>query len=303
MPLNPDAAAFLKAMENIPQPPDVTVQEFRDAAARLMKPADPLPIGRIEDRTIKGGDGQPMVVRIYTPEGPGPFPGIVWIRGGSFTRTTLDQIDPVRRLAAKLTGAVVISVDQRLSPEAQYPAPMNDGDAAARWTFANAAELNIDPKLIGIAGESSGGNIAAALAVRARDRGNPPFAFQLLFAPLTDASLSCPSINEFEDGYILTKRQLVWAYNQYAPGVSRTDPAISPMLTPDLKNMPPAVIVTIENDPVRDEGERYAARLREAGVTVKHARVDGMVHHFPGPQSMMTFFGMLKELLGEISKR
>jgi len=119
MPLNPDAAAFLKAMESIPQPPEATVQEFRDAAAQLMKPSDPMPIGKVEDRTIKGGDGQPLMVRIYTPEGAGPFPGIVWIRGGSFTRTTLDQVDSIRRLAAKLTGTVVVSVDQRLSPESR----------------------------------------------------------------------------------------------------------------------------------------------------------------------------------------
>lgn len=303
MPLHPDAAAFLKAMANIPQPPEATVQEFRDAAARLMKASDPLPIGRVEDRIIKGGDGQPLTLRIYTPEGKGPFPGIVWIRGGSFTRTTLEQLDPIRRLAAKMTGCVVISVDQRLSPEAHYPAPLNDGDAAAQWVFAHAGEIDVNPERIGIAGESSGGNIAASLAVRARDRRSPRFAFQLLFAPLTDATLSCPSIKEFEDGYVLTKRQLIWAYEQYAPGVARTDPGISPLLTPNLQNMPPAVIVTIESDPVRDEGERYVQRLRDAGVEVKHARIEGMVHHFPGPQSMMTFFGLLKALLGELDAR
>ena len=303
MPLHPDAAAFVKAMQAIPQPPDASVQEFRDAAARLVKPGDPLPIGAVEDKVIQGGDGQPLRLRIYTPEGSGPFPAIVWIRGGSFTRTTLEQMDPLRRLAAKLTGSVVISVDQRLSPEAQYPAPLDDADAAAQWAFAHAAEINVKPGSIGIAGESSGGNIAAALAVRARDRGRPRFAFQLLFAPLTDASLSCASTKEFEDGYILTKRQLVWAYEQYAPGVPRTDPGISPMLTPELGDMPPAVIVTIENDPVRDEGERYAERLRDAGVKVRHARIAGMVHHFPGQQAMMTFFGLFNELLTELGAK
>lgn len=303
MSLHPDAAAFLKAMESIPQPPEATVQQFRDAAARLMKPGDPLPIGKVEDQLITGGEGQPLRLRIYTPEGDGPFPAIVWIRGGSFTRTTLEQMDPLRRLAAKMTGCVVISVDQRLSPEAQYPAPLDDGDAAAQWTFAHAADLNVKPNCIGVAGESSGGNIAAALAVRAHGRGSPTFAFQLLFAPLTDASLSCASVSEFEDGYVLTKRQLIWAYEQYAPGVPRTDPGISPMLARDLHQMPPAVIVTIENDPVRDEGEHYAARLREAGVKVKHARIEGMVHHFPGQQSMMTFFGLFNELLGELAAK
>ena len=206
----------------------------------------------------------------------------------------------MRRLACKLTNSVVVSVDQRLSPEAQYPAPLNDGDAAAQWTFANAAAINAMPNLIGIAGESSGGNIAASLALKARDRGSPRFAFQFLFAPLTDASLSSPSVKEFDDGYVLTKRQLVWAYEQYAPNVSRTDPGISPVLAKDLSNMPPAVVITIENDPVRDEGELYVKRLREAGVTVRHARIEGMVHHFPGPEAMMTFFTLCKDTLKEL---
>jgi acetyl esterase len=303
MPLHPDAATFLKAMENIPQPPEATVQEFRDAAARLIRPGDPLPIGKVEDKTITGGGGQPLAIRIYTPEGTGPFAAVVWIRGGSFTRTTLDQMDPVRRLAAKLIGAIVVAVDQRLSPETRYPAPLDDADAAAQWTFVHAAEIGVDPRRIGVAGESSGGNIAAALAQRARARGPTAFAFELLFAPLLDASLSSPSIEEFADGHVLTRRQLVWAYEQYAPGVPRTDPGISPLLAPDLSGMPPTVIVTIENDPVRDEGERYAARLRNAGVTVKHARIDGMVHHNPGPQAMPTFFGLAKEVIAGLGPK
>jgi acetyl esterase len=303
MPLHPDAAAFLKAMESIPQPPEATVQEFRDAAARLIRPGEPLPIGKVEDRMIEGGNGQPLAIRIYTPEGVGPLAAIVWIRGGSFTRTTLDQMDPIRRLAAKLTGAIVVAVDQRLSPETHYPGPLDDADAAAQWTFANATAIGADPKRIGVAGESSGGNIAAALAQRARKRGVTAFAFELLFAPLLDASLSSPSIEEFADGYILTKRQLVWAYEQYAPGVPHTDPGISPLLASDLTGVPPTVIVTVENDPVRDEGERYAARLREAGVTVKHAGIDGMVHHNPGPQAMPTFFGLAKELIAGLGPR
>lgn len=299
MPLHPDAAAFLRVMQDIPQPPEATVQEFREAAARLIKPGDPLPIGKVEDRTITGGDGQPLAIRIYTPEGSGPFAAIVWIRGGSFTRTTLDQMDPIRRLAAKMTGCVVVAVDQRLSPEARYPGPLNDADAAAQWTFTHAAEIDVDPERIGVAGESSGGNLAAALAVRAHDRGSPPFAFQFLYAPLVDASLSCPSVEAFEDGYVLTKRQLVWAYEQYAPDVPRTDIGISPLFAPNLKGMPATVIVTIENDPVRDEGERYAERLRQAGVKVKHTRIEGMVHHFSGPAAMPTFFGLIKELVNE----
>jgi acetyl esterase len=304
MALSAEAQAFLEAMKNVPQPPDMTVAEFREAAARLMKAAgDPLPIAKVEDRVIKGGDGQPLTLRIYTPEGAAPFPGVVWMRGGSFTRTTLDQVDPLRRLTAKLTGCVVISVDQRLSPEAHFPQPLEDGEAAVNWVTANAKEFNIDATRIGIGGESSGGNLATSIALRARDRGAPKLAFQFLFGPLTDASLSSPSIKQFEDGYVLTKRQLEWAYDQYAPGVPRTDPGISPLLAKDFSKLPPTAIITVENDPVRDEGERYAQRLREAGVFVAHARIDGGVHHFSGPQALPTFFAQCTEVLKHIGAK
>lgn len=300
MTLHPDAAAFLKAMENIPQPPEATVQEFRDAAARLVRTDPPLEIGSVMDATISGGDGQPLRLRIYTPEGDGPFPAAVWTRGGSFTRTTIEQMDPLRRATAKFVGCVVIAVDQRLSPEAAYPDPLNDAEAALLWTFANADDLRLDSARIGVGGESSGGNLAAALAGR-RHRGDGPApAFQFLFAPLVDASLSSPSIEEFEDGFVLTKRQLVWAYEQYARGTERTDPEISPLLASDYAGMAPAAIVTIENDPVRDEGELYARRLEEAGVLVKHVRIDGMVHHFPGPDAMPKFFGVCRDLLASM---
>lgn len=302
MPLHPDAAAFLKAMESVPQPPEASVQESRDAVARLVRPGEPLPIGKVEDRVIAGGDGQPLTLRIYTPEGTGPFAAIVWIRGGSFTRTTLDQMDPIRRLAAKMTGCVIAAVDQRLSPEVHYPAPLDDADAAAQWVFAHAAEIGVDPKRIGVAGESSGGNIAAVLAQRAARRGSPAFAFELLFAPLLDATLSSLSIEEFADGYVLTRRQLVWAYEQYAPGVPHDDPGISPLLAADLRGLPPTIVVTIENDPVRDEGERYVARLRQAGIAVEHARIEGYVHHNPGPQAMPTFFGLVTKLLAGLGQ-
>jgi acetyl esterase len=269
----------------------------------LIRPGEPIPIGKVEDREIEGGDGQPMAVRVYTPEGSGPFPGALWIRGGSFTRTTLDQLDPLRRATAKATGCVIVAVDQRLSPEARYPAPLEDADAAAGWLFENAAALGIKPGCIGVAGESSGGNLAASLAMRSRDRGSRAFAFQLLYAPLTDASLSCPSVEEFAEGYVLTRRQLVWAYEQYAPGVDRADPGISPVLAPDLTGMPPTVVVTIEYDPVRDEGERWVGRLREAGVVVKHERIGGGVHHFGGPEAQPTFLRLINELLKEIGAR
>jgi acetyl esterase len=145
-------------------------------------------------------------------------------------------------------------------------------------------------------GESSGGNLAAAMTFLARDNGRPKISFQLLIEPLLDAHCSMPSVDEFADGYVLTKRQLIWMYQQYAPGVSPDNPLLSPLRAPDLHGLPPAAIVTIEYDPVRDEGEQYAERLKAAGVPVFHTRIAGMVHHFPGPEAMPTAARLLQEL-------
>jgi len=297
MPLHPDARAFLDKMAGSPQPEDTSIEEFRRAASALVAVGPPLQIGRVADIAIAGGDSQPMNVRVYTPEGTGPFPVVVWVHGGSFVRGTLDMFDVGRRAFTKASGCIVVSVDQRLSPEAQFPAPLNDGYAAFTWAVSHAAELGGDPALVGVAGESSGGNLAAALALMARDKSGPKPAFQLLVEPLLDARCDTPSMNELAQGYILTKSQLVWAYQQYAPNVPRDNPLISPLCATNLRGLPPTVIVTLEYDPVRDDGELYAARLAEAGVTVSNVRIAGMLHHFPGPDFIPTSARLLRELI------
>jgi acetyl esterase len=297
MPLHPEARAFIATMSDLPQPPDVTVQQFREAANKLVQVGSPLPIGRVEDRIIRGGSGQDLRIRLYVPEGDGPFPVAVWVRGGSFSRTTLDQVDPVRRVLAKVSECIIAAVDQRLSPEAHFPGPLEDAYAAAVWASEHAAEFGGNPARVGIAGESSGANIAAAVTLLARERDGPRLAFQVLFAPLLDATGSQPSAIEFAEGYILTKRQIVWAFQQYAPGQQLTDPLVSPHFTNDVKGLPPAVIVTMEFDPLRDEGELYAERLRAAGVPVKSARIDGMIHHYAGKDAFPSVARMLKDFL------
>jgi acetyl esterase len=298
MALHPDAQAFLAKMGNAPQPQDVPIEEFRRAASALIPTGPPLEIGAVRNLQIAGGDGQPMQIRVYVPEGTPPFPVMVWAHGGSFIRGTLDLFDAGRRAFAKASNCIVVAVDQRLSPEARFPAPLEDVYAALRWATAHAQELGGGTQaLIGVAGESSGGNLAAAAALLARDRGGPVLGFQLLIEPILDARCDTSSMHELGEGYVLTRQQLLWAYQQYAPGVEATNPLLSPLLAKDLRGLPGTVVVTIEYDPARDDGERYVAALAAAGVRVLSARIPGMLHHFPGPDLIPTAAKLLRELL------
>jgi acetyl esterase len=296
MALHPDAQAFLARMKDVPQPQDIPLEEFRDAARALIPTGPSLKIGAVENFDI-GGGARSLQVRVYVPEGPGPFPLAVWAHGGSFVRGTLDLFDAGRRAFTKASECIVVAVDQRLSPEAQFPAPLEDVYAALRWALAHAREWAGDPTSIGVAGESSGGNLAAALALLSRDRGGPRLRFQLLIEPILDARCESASMRELGEGYVLTRQQLLWAYQQYAPGISPNDPLLSPLLAKDLSGLPPAVVITLEYDPARDEGEQYAERLAAAGVRVLKARIPGMLHHFTGPDLVPTAAKLLRELL------
>ena len=300
MPLHPDASVFLEGLKAVPQPFETTLAAFRKAVETVVDQTAAIPIERVEDLTIPGGDGQDLAVRLYAPANAAPLPIIVWMHGGSFTRGTLDTFDAARRALAKFANCIVLAVDQRLAPETRFPGPLEDAYAALVWAVSNAERIGGAPVLVGVGGESSGGNLAAAVTLSARERAGPPIAFQILLMPLVDASCSLPSVDEFADGYGLTKGQLVWCYDQYAPGVRRTDPLLSPLHAADLSGLPPAVVITIEYDPVRDEGERYAARLEAAGVRVRKARVDGMVHHFPGMATFQAAIALTSDTIGSV---
>lgn len=300
MPLHPHAQAFLSALKDAPQPPAQSLAEFRRAVETVVGQARALPIERVEEISIPGGDRQELRLRAYVPSGEKPMPAIVWAHGGSFTRGSLDTFDAGRRAFANLAQCIVVAVDQRLAPEAQFPAPVEDVYAASSWAADHIAELGGDPVRLGIGGESSGGNLAAAAALLARDRGQPKLAFQVLLMPLVDATCSSDSALALAEDFGLTRRQLLWCYEQYAPGVRRDDPRLSPLHEPDLRDLPPAVVVTLEFDPVRDEGESYAKRLAEAGVPVRHVRVEGMVHHFPGAAALQATVAMTRETIAAL---
>ena len=174
----------------------------------------------------------------------------------------------------------MIAVDYRLAPEHPFPAPLDDCYAATRWVFNNARELDIDPNNIAVGGDSAGGNLATAVCLKARDNNGPDIRHQLLVYPVTDAAMSTQSYSDNAEGYMLTRNSMVYFWNHYADEASRKNPLASPLLADDLSDLPPATILTAEFDPLRDEGEAYAGRLKAAGVETLLKRYDGLTHGF-----------------------
>jgi acetyl esterase len=241
---------------------------------------EPEPVGQILDREIPGPQGS-IPVRLYTPAGGGPLPALVFFHGGGWVLGNIEAYDTVCRALTNAAGCAVLSVDYRLAPEHKFPAAVEDCYAATRWVVANAATLNLDPARIAVGGDSAGGNLAAVIAQVARDRGGPSLVFQLLVYPVTDYLPDLPSYAENAEGYLLTKDAMGWVWNHYLLHEAEgKNPLASPLRAADLSGLPPALIITAERDPLRDEGERYATRLQEAGVPVAVTRYDGMIHGF-----------------------
>ncbi|HEX6554454.1 MAG TPA: alpha/beta hydrolase, partial [Ktedonobacteraceae bacterium] len=181
-----------------------------------------------------------------------------------------------------VVGCIVVSVDYRLAPEHPFPAGLQDSYAATQWVASHASDFQGDPSRIAVGGDSAGANFATVIALMARDRGGPKLAFQLMMFPSTDFRLNTPSMEEYAEGYSVTRPMMVWIRNNYLPDPPDwTNPLASPFLAPDLSGLPPALIITAEYDPLRDEGEAYGERLKEAGVSGKVFRYDGMIHDFP----------------------
>lgn len=252
-------------------------------------PASPFPVpvvGSVEDREIPGPPGAPpLPVRIYTPEPAGgeACPTVVFFHGGGWVICDLDSHDAVARAMCRDAGAVVVSVDYRLAPEAPFPAAYDDAYAALCWVAAHAAELGGDAGALSVAGDSAGGNLAAVVAQRARDEAGPAIARQILVYPATDARQKAGSFETNADGYFLTAAHCRWFLDQYlGPDGDAADPRISPLLADDLTGLPAAHVVTAGCDPLCDEGRAYAQALRAAGVSVTESRFPHMFHGFFG---------------------
>jgi acetyl esterase len=263
--------------------PDEARARFRVLTVDARDPDSVVAVGEVEELTVPGGEGE-RPARLYRPERDAaqPLPVLVFFHGGGFVIGDLDTHDNQARRLCRDLQALVISVDYRLAPEHPFPAPLDDCFAATRWIAEHATELGGDPRRIAIGGDSAGGNLATAVALRCRDEDGPALAAQLLIYPVTDLSTpDRPSRVENAEGYLLTDEDMTWFESSYVPDGQATDPLASPLLA-DLEGLPPAVVVTAEYDPLRDEGDAYAEALRAAGVPVTHERFDGLIHGFFG---------------------
>ncbi|HEY1590182.1 MAG TPA: alpha/beta hydrolase [Solirubrobacteraceae bacterium] len=266
-----------------PELDELTVQGARERitqnAAAFAGPT--IEVARATDVTVGGADGQ-LRARLYVPFGaPAAGPLLVYFHGGGFVVGDLDTHDNVCRFLTRQASVGVLSVDYRLAPEHQFPASFDDAVAAFRFVVEHAVDFGADPARIAVAGDSAGGNLAAGVARSAAADGGPAPAFQLLFYPWVDLATEHRSMELFAEGFYLTRRDLHWYRNHYlADPAQATDPRCSPLVAAEPGSVAPAYITTAGFDPLRDEGEDYASRLREAGATVAVRRHPGLIHGF-----------------------
>ncbi len=283
-----DTQVLLKLAERNPRPPlkgrtpAQARAELSHSVAQVEGPQ--IPLAQVRDMSVAGAEGE-LRARLYSPAvDPGeerPSPLVVYFHGGGWVVGDIETHDQPCRLLALHSGAKVLSVDYRLAPEHPFPAPVEDALASFRDAVAKAGELGIDPDRVAVAGDSAGGHLAAVCSMLAAADDGPAPAFQLLIYPATDLLEEWASRVSFAEGFLLTKENMDWYEEQFlGSGGERRDPRVSPLLAPSLEGLAPAMVVTAGFDPLRDEGEAYARRLREAGVPCALRRHPGNVHGF-----------------------
>jgi acetyl esterase len=286
--LDPDAAAVYKAFQDAGRPPyeSGSPAEARELylKGRLVTNPDPPELKSVEALTIPSPDGD-IPARVYKPKAPrqsnGLSPCLVFFHGGGWVIGNLDSHDVVCRTLAHEGQLIVIAVDYRLSPEAKFPAAVNDSIAATEWIANNAKQLGIDASRISVGGDSAGGNLAAVVALHARDHNGPKLAGQVLIYPGTDFRMTHPSHSEPETSILLTHSVIRWFKDHYlnAPEDAE-DWRASPARVENLAGLPPAYVLTAGADPLRDEGEEFANRLKDAGVPMNYRTFPGQFHGF-----------------------
>ena len=273
------AEANLRPIEAM-TPAEARVQMEATAQARK---AEPLPVDRVRERSVAGPAGD-IRLRLYWPNRAAPLPAIVYYHGGGHVIGTLDTHDLVARNLCAGAEALVASVDYRMGPEHRFPAAVEDSFAALKWVHANAKELGADPDRLGVHGDSAGANLAAVVALMARDAGSPRLRLQSLVYPVADYRLVGDSYDKYTQGYgLLTRESMVWFRNHYLRSPKDVeDWRASPINAPSLGDVAPAIVITAECDVLHDDGERYAEALRRAGVPVEYKEYPGMIHGFFG---------------------
>lgn len=280
--LSPESQAYLAEFSKLPPLETMEPQAVRELFAQAPPVEVELaPLASVKDEIIPVGDAE-IGVRIYTPEGVGPFPLFVYYyHGGGWVIGDLETVDASCRMLANKTESVVVSVDYRLSPEYKYPVPFDDCYEALKWVYNNAGQLNGDPSNMIVGGDSAGGNLSAAVCLRTRDENGPKISAQVLIYPVTDMSYDTPSYHEFQKGFGLDKNLMIWFVDHYIKDeADKRNPYAAPLVAENLKDLPPAFVITAEFDVLRDEGSAYAESLKEAGVKVETTLEEGLVHGY-----------------------
>ena len=282
MPLDPEVQAVLQQMEEAGAPPldEITPGMAREAFAGMVAlQGEPEAVADVDNREVPGPAGS-IPIRVYHPAAAAsPGPALFYIHGGGWVIMDLESHDPICRALANGLGCRVVAVHYRRAPEDPFPAAVDDCFAVLRWIADHGAEIGVDPTRIAVAGDSAGGNLSAAMTLLARDQGGPVIRAQVLHCPVTNHAFETPSYKENADGYFLTAELMHWFWGHYvSDDADGRNPLASPLQAADHSGLPPALIQTAEYDPLRDEGEAYAERLRRAGVPAEYTLYPGVVH-------------------------
>jgi acetyl esterase len=282
MPLDPQAEALIASTAGTRPVEELTIQEAREGFEQRVRltGGQPEPVEQVISSEIPGPGGA-IAVRMYVPRGDPPLPALVYFHGGGWVRGSLQTHDVLCRALANGGGCTVVSVDYRMAPEHTFPAAFDDCLAATRWVAEHASEIGVDARHLAVGGDSAGGNLAAAVALSLRDQGGPRLLHQLLIYPVTDYNFETRSYIDNATGYMLTRESMRYYWRLYLRDeADAQDQRAAPLRAKSFANLPPALVITAEFDPLRDEGRAYAEQLRAAGTPAAYSEYAGMVHGF-----------------------
>lgn len=299
--LNPKSIQSLSAEEARNQP--TIADAVINVLDRQGQSKAPEPVGKIDDRSIPGPDGS-IPIRVYTPNGNGPFPIIVYYHGGGWVVATIDTYDASARALCNAANAIVVSVEYRKAPEHRFPAAHEDAYAAYEWARKHGRDINGDPSKVAVAGESAGGNLAGAVPMMARQRNLDLPVHQILIYPVTGYDMDTPSYRTHAQAHPLNKAMMVWFFEKYLNSpADANNPIVALVKARNLTGLPPATIITADIDPLQSDGKRYADRLREAGIAVTYHNFEGVTHEFFGTGAVVPDAKRAVELAGHELKQ
>ena len=283
MTLHPEMQMVLDmstAVTSLPWDETTDVDTAREACGPKVPPPFEVELASVDDVEIPNGS-HAIPARLYRPVSEPGLGCVIYYHGGGWVVGSVEMYDFFCRQLARATGAAVLSVDYRMAPEHVYPTAAEDAFAALAWVSKEGAKYGIDPDRLAVAGDSAGGNLAAAVSIMARDRGGPALRHQLLLYPVTDADFDNQSYQENAEGYLLTREMMRWFWRHYLGERQPEEAPLAAVLrAPSLRNLPPATVLTAELDPLRDEGAAYARRLQDEQVLTEHVCAPGMLHGF-----------------------